>query len=111
MSNKRRKVMLPPMCHCIICYEDMGEQNPRQYCSKWHCPFEDADAIIRQIRSDNLKASSYYEKPLYKKAIDDYIAETLRLEKEIRTKYLRDVSLILYRLLPNDIGFIVKSFL
>jgi hypothetical protein len=26
---------------CIICKIDLGEMNPRQYCEKWYCPFEE----------------------------------------------------------------------
>lgn len=26
--------------HCTICGQDMGKQNPRQYCMKTYCPYE-----------------------------------------------------------------------
>jgi len=26
---------------CISCCENMGEENPRQYCCKTYCPYED----------------------------------------------------------------------
>ena len=26
---------------CISCGENMGEENPRQYCCKTYCPYED----------------------------------------------------------------------
>ena len=26
---------------CVICHVDLGDANPRQYCSKSFCPFED----------------------------------------------------------------------
>ena len=51
MSNKRRKVskdetkldrdidefFFPPPCHCTVCYQFMGIDNPRQLCGKTIC--------------------------------------------------------------------------
>lgn len=50
----------PPLCHCLICYEYMGEMNPRQYCEKTYCPYENFEPLeIMDIRVRNLKNSEY----------------------------------------------------
>jgi hypothetical protein len=49
---------LPPICHCISCFEYMGEMNPRQYCCKTHCPYESFEPVeLFLIRVASLKSS------------------------------------------------------
>jgi len=46
--------------HCIICFIDMGESNPRQYCYKRYCPYE-GDEYLTEIRIQHLRGSDFYE--------------------------------------------------
>ena len=46
--------------HCIICFVDMGEHNPRQYCYKRYCPFEGYENLT-EIRIQHLRESDFYE--------------------------------------------------
>jgi hypothetical protein len=57
---------LPPLCHCITCYEYMGESNPRQYCNKTHCLYDGyspSEVVVIQLH--NLEASPYYNDPTF----------------------------------------------
>ena len=57
---------LPPLCHCITCYEYMGESNPRQYCNKTHCLYDGyspTEVVVIQLH--NLEASPYYNDPMF----------------------------------------------
>ena len=73
MSTKKIE-MMPPMCHCIICHEFMGETNPRQYCYKSYCPYLDYDEKeLYKIQCINLKNSPYMEKEEYKESINAFL--------------------------------------
>lgn len=30
----------PDSWYCLVCFEDLGENNPRQYCCKTYCPWQ-----------------------------------------------------------------------
>ena len=69
---------LPPVCHCLSCFEYMGEMNPRQYCCKSYCPFEHHEPIeLALIRISNLKGSPYEKDSHY----SYYIKRALRYGK------------------------------
>jgi hypothetical protein len=61
---------LPPFHHCIVCFEYMGETNPRQLCRKICCPLEDlSQDELALIRIMYLKKSPYRNMERYKKKI------------------------------------------
>jgi hypothetical protein len=50
--------------HCTFCFINMGESNPRQYCYKRYCPYEDYEEdyeYLTEIRIRHLKESDFYE--------------------------------------------------
>jgi hypothetical protein len=57
---------LPPICHCLSCFADMGDMNPRQYCCKRYCPYEGHEPMeLALIRIAHLKGSSRINDPYY----------------------------------------------
>lgn len=79
-GNFKRKPLLPPMCHCIECFAYMGETNPRQYCYKRYCFYEDfGEDEILQVKVFHLRSSPYYDDPTfwsyneYHNAIQEFI--------------------------------------
>ena len=59
--KKQVSVCLPPPCHCTHCYVYMGETNPRQYCRKTYCDYQDwIGDEIKEIQEVHLMSSPYY---------------------------------------------------
>ncbi len=75
------KRVMPPLCHCVSCFEDMGAGNPRQYCCKWYCPYEDNEPFeLFLIRVMNLKKSSMKKDKEYRDDIQKFIEAGDKLE-------------------------------
>lgn len=61
---------MPPLCHCVICFVDMGDCNPRQYCEKYYCPYSEEDPNeLTMTRLTNLKHSSKKDDPEVKSVL------------------------------------------
>lgn len=82
LRQRKAVLMIPPLCHCIECFEYLGEMNPRQLCCKTYCPLqEDTDKKwVNQTKIQNLKLSPYSHMPEFK----DY--------HEYIQKYIKDNS-------------------
>ena len=46
---------------CIICFDDLGDSNPRQYCYKTYCPYENNDNLPNIINQNmNYQNKQYH---------------------------------------------------
>lgn len=80
INFKKKKLSLPPSCHCVICFVYMGEMNPRQNCRKIRCEYDFLDENeMLQIQVFNLRSSPYYSDytfygyPTYHNTIQKFI--------------------------------------
>lgn len=64
-KNKKSKIIaLPPLYHCVECFSYLGDTNPRQFCCKYYCPYQDFNENdILQMKVYNLRYSPYYDNP------------------------------------------------
>jgi len=78
----KRPIDLPPPCHCIQCFDYMGETNPRQYCCKSYCECEgyNEEELLQQ-KVYNLRRSPYYCDSSYPQQYEYYDSISLFIDE------------------------------